>query len=210
MAPNKIQICSIDPLGFPNIKRTYSGGLDMPPCPKDKPYVSRWYQDEMDEEIVLKDYWLEHAKHIPVPIPVREVVDDIMNTENMINRGCFIPKGETPTEEELEAAHRVRIAYMEKCIQAGDMVYSNDPKRIDEIPQEYKRYAAELKVHRPWAYHAPKNRIVDCPACGGEINFGVAICKHCKAILDVDKAKAFGLVQEKKEPVAVEKPVRTI
>lgn len=33
-----------------------------------------------------------------------------------------------------------------------------------------------------------------CPACGTNINVGVAVCFNCKAILDREKAKQFGLV----------------
>jgi hypothetical protein len=201
-----IQICSIDPIGFPNIRRSYSWDLDMPPCPVDKPYVSRWYTDQTDYKIVLKDYWIEHAEKIPVEIKADVVVKDIMATEGMTLRGCFIPKGDTPTPEELRNAKGVRRAYMEACIRAGDTEYARSG-RIDDIPQEFKRYVAEMKIEREWAYAAKET--VDCPACGGQIKYGVAVCLHCKAILDPTKAEAFGLVP-KKEEVKVEKPVKVI
>lgn len=201
---NRIQICSIDPIGFPNIRRSYSWALDMPPCPADKPYISKWYDDQMDEKIILKDYWIEHAERIPVPVPVETVVKDIMATEGMTQRGCFIPKADTPTQEELRAARSVRRAYMEACIRAGDTEYARSG-RIDDIPQEFKRYVAELKIEREWAFAAKET--VDCPACSGQIKYGVAVCMHCKAILDFSKAEAFGLVPK---PEKVEKPVRTI
>ena len=200
---NKVTICSIDPIGFHNIHRSYSWDLDIPPCPADKPYILRTYDDQTDIKVVLTDYWMEHAEKVPVNRPASVVVDDIMKTEGMTKRGCFIPAGEKPTEAELDAAHGRRLAYMEECIRAGDQIYGQDPKNIGEIPTEYKRYAVELKAQRPWAYAAPRQRFVPCPACGEEIIYGVTICKHCKAILDVDKARSFGLAP-------AEKPVKVV
>jgi transposase len=34
----------------------------------------------------------------------------------------------------------------------------------------------------------------DCPACGEKVKPGVAVCKHCGAILDAEKAAKHGLV----------------
>ncbi len=33
----------------------------------------------------------------------------------------------------------------------------------------------------------------DCPACGEKVKTGVAVCKHCHAILDAEKAAQHGL-----------------
>ena len=33
----------------------------------------------------------------------------------------------------------------------------------------------------------------ECPACGEKVKTGVAVCKHCHAILDADKAAKHGL-----------------
>ena len=157
-----IRICSIDPLGFANIRRTYRGSYDIPACPPDKPFVSIDVEDATDYKIILQDYWIEHAEHVPVNIPAAEIVRDIMATENMVNRGCFIPKSDKPTEQEIEKAHQTRIAFMESCVRTGDAIYGQT-KRVDQIPDEFKRYAAELHAPREWAYSAPTSRLIDCP-----------------------------------------------
>jgi hypothetical protein len=36
-------------------------------------------------------------------------------------------------------------------------------------------------------------RMHECPACGEKVKIGVAVCKHCGAILDEDKAAKHGL-----------------
>lgn len=202
---NRVAICSIDPLGFKNIHRSYSWDLDLPPCPPDQPYVIRWYEDQTDYKIVLVDYWIEHAEKVPIPVDARAIVNDILRTEGMERRGCFIPAAETPAEPELVNAHLRRMQYMEECIRRGDQIFGQDPKNIGEIPGEFKRYAVELKADRPWAYSAPKQRKVPCPACGEEIIYGVAICSKCHAILDREKAVMFGLVPP--EPVKPSKAV---
>jgi transcription initiation factor TFIIIB Brf1 subunit/transcription initiation factor TFIIB len=33
----------------------------------------------------------------------------------------------------------------------------------------------------------------ECPACGEKVKIGAAVCKHCGAILDEDKAAKHGL-----------------
>ena len=48
-----------------------------------------------------------------------------------------------------------------------------------------------LGVEREWAY-VPM-RMNDCPACGEKVKQGVAVCKHCAAILDAEKAAKHGL-----------------
>jgi hypothetical protein len=36
-------------------------------------------------------------------------------------------------------------------------------------------------------------RMIDCPACGEKVKPGVAVCRHCSAILDDEKAAKHGL-----------------
>ena len=57
-------------------------------------------------------------------------------------------------------------------------------------PEEL-RAAIGLGVEREWAY-VPM-RMNDCPACGEKVKQGVAVCKHCGAILDAEKAAQHGL-----------------
>jgi len=48
-----------------------------------------------------------------------------------------------------------------------------------------------LKIEREWAY-VPM-RMSECPACGEKVKAGVAVCKHCHAILNAETAAKHGL-----------------
>jgi hypothetical protein len=60
-----------------------------------------------------------------------------------------------------------------------------------EISDLHRRAAIGLGVEREWAY-VPMC-LNDCPACGEKVKHGVAVCKHCHAILDAEKAAKHGL-----------------
>jgi hypothetical protein len=53
----------------------------------------------------------------------------------------------------------------------------------------HRRAAMAMKREREWAY-VPQ-RTVECPACGEQLRAGAAICKHCNAVLDPDRAAKF-------------------
>jgi hypothetical protein len=60
-----------------------------------------------------------------------------------------------------------------------------------EISDLHRRAALALGVEREWAY-VPM-RMDECPACGEKVKAGVAVYKHCRAILDEEKAAKHGL-----------------
>jgi predicted nucleic acid-binding Zn ribbon protein len=43
-------------------------------------------------------------------------------------------------------------------------------------------------------------RLADCPVCGEKIKSGVAVCKHCHAVLNPEKAAQHGLGTAKAKP----------
>ena len=61
-------------------------------------------------------------------------------------------------------------------------------------------------MEREWAY-VPM-RMADCPACGEKIKSGVAVCKHCHAILNAEKAAQLGLPRSTDASAAGDKIVR--
>ena len=201
-----ILVCNVSQDSF-KIKRSYNwNGLVVPACPKGTPYTSLLVTDHMDEEVHAIDHWAEHSKHIPVKVEASVIVHDFFTNENLKNKGCFIPAGEIPTEEEIAQAHATRRAYLMKCVNEGQSEYSRTG-RIDDIPGEYKRAASELGMDFEWAKLAPP-QMSECPACAEKIKPGVAICKSCGAILDREKAAKFGLVEA--APVKKEKETRVI
>src|SRR5690348_14045167 len=194
-----ITICNVGPEHFGPLHRSYSRAINVPACPKGKPYVSVEIADHTDMKVYAIDHWAEHSVKTPELITCQEIVADIFNSEKMGLKGCFIPKGDKPTQEEIGNAHAARRAYLLKCVHDGDAAYGINA-RIDDIPGEWKRAAEELKMDREWCKLAPEAK-TECPACAGETKPGVAVCRHCGAILDKEKAIQFGLLEaEKPEP----------
>ncbi len=189
-----IKICSIAPEEF-KIKRSYNwNGIVLPACKKGESYSSVLIVDHTDMRVVAVDHWAEHSEKTPINIAAEVIVKDFFATEELRDKGAFIPAGDEPTKEELAQARATRRAWLEKCVIDGDTEYSKS-KRIDNIPGAWKRCAAELGVVREWAFTAPKATF-ECPACGEILREGVAICKSCGAILDREKAEKYGLLEE--------------
>jgi hypothetical protein len=193
-----IKICSIALEEF-KIKRSYNwNGIVLPACKRGELFSFVVINDHTDMRVVAVDHWSEHSERTPINIPADVIVRDFFATEQLRDKGAFVPAGAEPTDAELTQAHATRRAYLEKCVIDGDTEYSKS-KRIDNIPGEWKRCAAELGVVREWAFTAPAPTF-ECPACGEILRQGVAICKSCSAILDREKAAKYGLLE--KEPIA--------
>lgn len=191
-----IKICSIAPEEF-KIKRSYNwNGIVLPGRKKDEKFSFVIINDHTDMRIVAIDHWAEHSEKTPINIPAQQIVTDFFANENLKAKGAFIPAGAEPTPEELETAHGTRRAFLEKCVQEGDSEFSR-AHRVDDIPGEWKRAAAELGVDREWAFRAPAPTM-ECPACGEILKQGVAICKTCGAVLDRKRAEEFGLLQKER------------
>ena len=60
-----------------------------------------------------------------------------------------------------------------------------------EISDTHRRAALALGLEREWAYVPQK--MVDCPVCGEKVKPGVALCRHCGAVLDPEKAAKHGV-----------------
>jgi hypothetical protein len=73
-----------------------------------------------------------------------------------------------------------------------------------EISDLHRRAAIALGVEREWAYVPMK--MGECPACGEKVKAGVAVCKHCHAILDAEKAAQHGLGPAAREGAAKAPP----
>lgn len=195
-----IQICNTSKERIVLPRRTYNVlGWVIPSCPDDKPFTSIVIEDQMDEKKIHTEYDASKAERIPVPIPSEQVIADYFGRERLKERGCFTcPTDHIPTQKEISDAKLIRTKWLQGLIEAGDKEFMRT-KRVDEIPDFCKRAVEELGLKREWAVVAPPP-MTSCPACGESINVGVAICKSCRAILDFDKAKQFGLISED-EPV---------
>ena len=127
-------------------------------------------------------------RRFPFTITAREIADDLL--QDLHDHGIFVCAGPRPTAEELAAAVARRDAYYQKLIGEGDVMWARGHS-FREISDLHRRAAIALGVEREWAY-VPM-RMNDCPACGEKVKPSVAVCKHCGAILDAEKAAKHGL-----------------
>jgi hypothetical protein len=128
------------------------------------------------------------GRRLPFAISAREIADDLL--QDLHDHGIFVCAGARPTSEELAAATSRRDAYYHRLISDGDTLWARGHS-FREISDLHRRAAMTIGVEREWAY-VPM-RLSDCPACGEKVKAGVAVCKHCRAILDPAKAAQHGL-----------------
>ncbi len=128
------------------------------------------------------------GRRLPFAISAREIADDLL--QDLHDHGIFVCAGARPTPGELVAATSRRDAYYHRLISEGDTLWARGHS-FREISDLHRRAAMTIGVEREWAY-VPM-RLSDCPACGEKVKAGVAVCKHCRAILDPAKAAQHGL-----------------
>ncbi len=122
----------------------------------------------------------------PFTISARDIAEDII--QDLEQHGIFVCAAERPSEEELASAREVRDAWFRQLIAEADEMWARGHS-YREISDMHRRAVMFMKLEREWAY-VPQ-RSVECPACGEQLRAGVAICKHCKAVLDPERAAKF-------------------
>lgn len=127
-------------------------------------------------------------RRFPFTISAREIAEDLL--QDLHDHGVFVCAGARPTADEIAAATARRDAYYHRLISDGDTMWARGHS-FREISDMHRRAAIALGVEREWAY--VPTRTSECPACGEKIKQGVAVCKHCHAILDSEKAAKHGL-----------------
>jgi hypothetical protein len=127
-------------------------------------------------------------RRFPFTIFARDIAEDLL--QDLREHGIFVCAGERPSAEELASATARRDAYYHQLISEGDTMWARGHS-FREISDLHRRAAIALGVEREWAY--VPTRFADCPACGEKVKPSVAVCKHCGAILDAEKAAKHGL-----------------
>jgi hypothetical protein len=163
------------------ISRTH-GVYHIPACAKSQSY-SLLLITSRGDVIDIGD-----GRRLPFAISAREIADDLL--QDLHDHGVFVCAGARPTTDELAAATARRDAYYHRLIADGDTLWARGHS-FREISDLHRRAALSIGVEREWAY-VPM-RLADCPACGEKVKAGVAVCKHCGAILDAEKAAKHGL-----------------
>lgn len=127
-------------------------------------------------------------RKLPFAIGGRDIAEDVV--QELDRHGVFVCDGVTPSEEELQSARRKREEWFNELIQEGDVMWARGHTHR-EISDMHRRAALAQGVEREWAYVPGRN--MDCPVCGEKIKANVAVCKHCRAVLDAERAAKHGI-----------------
>jgi hypothetical protein len=163
------------------ISRTH-GVYHIPACKKDAAFALLRIEPRGDI-IDLGD-----NRRLPFTIGAREIADDLL--QDLQDHGVFVCAEDGPSAEELARAKARCEAFHQKLVTEADVMWARGHS-FREISDLHRRAAIALGVEREWAY--VPIRMNDCPACGEKVKPGVAVCKHCSAILDEEKAAKHGL-----------------
>jgi hypothetical protein len=163
------------------ISRTH-GVYHIPACAKGEPYALLLVTPRGDA-LDLGD-----NRRFPFTISARDIAEDLL--QDLHDHGIFVCVGARPGAEEIAAATERRDTYYHRLVSDGDTMWARGHS-FREISDLHRRAAIALGVEREWAY--VPTRLSDCPACGEKVKPGVAVCKHCSAILDAEKAAKHGL-----------------
>ncbi|HEY0701653.1 MAG TPA: hypothetical protein VGD60_02700 [Candidatus Acidoferrales bacterium] len=163
------------------ISRTH-GVYHIPACAKGQPFALLMITARGDA-LDLGD-----NRRFPFTITARQIAEDLL--QDLQDHGIFICDGPRPNSAELAEATARRETFYHRLIGEGDTMWARGHS-FREISDLHRRAAIGLGVEREWAY-VPM-RMSECPACGEKVKTGVAVCKHCSAILDEEKAAKHGL-----------------
>jgi len=163
------------------ISRTH-GVYHIPACAKGQPYAVLLVKSRGDA-LDLGD-----NRKYPFMISAREIADDL--TQDLHDHGVFVCAGARPRDEELAEAVGRRDGFYQRLVAEGDTMWSRGHS-FREISDLHRRAAIALGLEREWAY-VPV-RLIDCPICGEKVKPWVAVCRHCRGILDPEKAAKHGL-----------------
>jgi hypothetical protein len=163
------------------ISRTH-GVYHIPACAKGEAFAVLLIEARKDN-VDLGD-----NRRMPFTIAARDIATDLL--QDLQDHGVFLCAGSEPTDAELTTARGRSEAFHQKLVTEADVMWARGHS-FREISDLHRRAALQLGLEREWAY--VPTRMSDCPACGEKVKPGVAVCRHCSAILDAEKAAKHGL-----------------
>jgi hypothetical protein len=173
------------------IGRTY-GTFHIPACPKGQA-SALLIVSQRGDALDLGD-----GRKFPFTISAREIADDLV--QDLGDHGVFVCAGPRPTAEELAAAGARREAWYKQLVFEGDQIWARSHNHR-EVSDLHRRAVLGLGLEREWAYVPQK--MVDCPVCGEKIKPAVALCRHCGAVLDREKAARHGVAPAVLPPASI-------
>jgi hypothetical protein len=178
--PSTVTIANIGEQDF-YISRTY-GIFHIPACAKGEPF-SLLLISARGDALDLGD-----NRRFPFTISAREIAEDLI--QDLVVHGVFVCAGARPTDAELASAAARRQAWYQDLVAEADGMWARGHS-YREISDMHRRAALSLGIERDWAF-VPQ-QLVDCPACGEKVKPNVAVCRHCGAVLDPEKAAKHGV-----------------
>lgn len=177
-AATRATIASVSSQDF-FVTRTY-GVFHIPACPAGKDCDTLAVTGREDA-IDLGD-----NHRITLQISARDIAADII--QDLEDHGIFVCTGEFPSAEELAGARARRDGWYSRLVAEADEMWARGHS-YREISDMHRRAAFSLSLQREWAYAPQASR--ECPACGEKVRPDVAVCKHCKAVLDEERAARY-------------------
>lgn len=135
-------------------------------------------------------------RRFPFTITPREIAEDIVR--DLENHGIFVCADARPANAEISAAGARRDAWYKQLVADADEMWARGHS-YREISDMHRRAALAMGLEREWAY-VPQ-RSVDCPVCGEKVKTGVAVCRHCGAVLDAERAAKYGVATQRESSV---------
>lgn len=185
-----VYIISLAPYGLAKANRPFGEYL-VPPAPKGG-YAKYRVNDATD--------WRDmgEKRYIPLVISARALAEDLI--KDVADHGLFVIGGDEPTEEQLADARVKRDVYLRRQVDEADADYRQHGNR-SLISLHAKAAAEVLGMKREWLAEAVD--MIACPNCETRISPMVAQCTTCRAIVNYEKAREFGLLTPEQELNAV-------
>ncbi|MGH9864234.1 MAG: hypothetical protein ACRD4H_02345 [Candidatus Acidiferrales bacterium] len=139
-------------------------------------------------------------RRFPFTITPREIAEDIV--QDLGNHGIFVCADARPADEEIAQACTRRDTWYKQLVADADEMWARGHS-YREISDMHRRAASAMGLEREWAY-VPQ-RSVDCPVCGEKVKVGVALCKHCGAVLDAERAAKYGVATQREPSVPTQR-----
>lgn len=165
------------------LTRTY-GSYIIPACPKGERCATLRIEGRVDRADIGDKRYSEFY------FSAKQIAGDLV--ADLADHGVFVAAGDEPADEEISAARARLTEFYKKLVFEADMEWGRH-HNYTLLSDLHRRAAFALGIEKEWAY-VPE-ALVDCPACGGKVKPRVAVCTHCGAVLDREKAEQFGLVE---------------
>ena len=185
--------------------------LTIAPCPEHEPYalVGRlehpypevWYDQNNERQVRHVDGYREVTKMLSPRNPGTDqnwdFEDGINRFDNLNGLGVFWSVNYPPLDSEVAAANtRLEKTYRSELARMNKIEREN-PQEAPSQANKIARAAAEhFGTPRSWhqfdlaARHSTSGK-APCPNCEEMISVGAAVCRHCDAVLDEEKARQF-------------------